>query len=129
MDSRLAEAVLLVHLGFIALVIFGAVVTRGRAWLTVLHVGSLIYGIVAELGPWRCPLTLAENYFEARAGLEPYRGPFLLHYLDAIVYPNLSPMLLTICGVSVCVINLLIYAGRFREYLARRTKDSRSLGN
>ncbi|PYU06848.1 MAG: DUF2784 domain-containing protein [Acidobacteria bacterium] len=80
----------------------------GRFWV------ALVYGIVSELGPWACPLTLAENYFEARAGIAPYQGPFLLHYLDAIVYPNLSPTLLTVCGVAVCAANLIVYAWRFR---------------
>ena len=120
MDRALAEAVLATHLGFILWVIFGALLTRARRWLAALHIASLVYGIVSELGPWPCPLTLAENNFEARAGVAPYQGPFLLHYLDAILYPNLSPTLLTACGVAVCVANLLIYAwrvGRARKKL------------
>src|SRR2546425_11291114 len=114
MDRALAETMLAAHLGFILWVILGALVTRGRRWLAGLHVASLLYGIVSELGPWACPLTLAENYFEARAGIAPYQGPFLLHYLDAIVYPNLSPTLLTVCGVAVCAANLIVYAWWFR---------------
>src|SRR5215469_8081604 len=91
MDHALADAMLLTHLAFIVWVMLGALVTRARAWLAALHIVSVLYGIVAVLGPWPCPLTLAENFFEARAGLAPYRGPFALHYLDAIVYPNLPP--------------------------------------
>jgi hypothetical protein len=113
MNRALAETVLVAHLGFIVWVIFGALVTRRRPWLAVLHVASLVYGIVSELGPWACPLTLAEDFFEARGGLVPYQGPFLLHYLDALVYPNLPPKLLTVCGVCICVANLVIYAWRF----------------
>src|SRR5437870_13372659 len=70
------------------------------AGLAALHIVSVVYGIVAELGPWPCPLTLAENFFEARAGLLPYQGPFVLHYLDAIVYPNLPPALVLTSGRS-----------------------------
>ncbi len=113
MNQALAEVMLAVHLGFILWVMFGALVTPGRRWLAALHLASLAYGIVIELGPWACPLTLAENFFEARAGIAPYQGPFLLHYLDAIVYPNLSPALLTMVGVAVCAANLLLYAWRF----------------
>ena len=115
MDGSLAEAVLAAHLGFILWVMFGALVTRGRRWLTGLHVASAVYGIISELGPWPCPLTLAENYFESRAGIPPYQGPFLLHYLDAVIYPNLSPTLLTVGGVAVCVANLLVYGWRLRR--------------
>ena len=94
MYRALAEAVLMVHLAFIVWVMFGAVVTRGRPWLAALHIASAVYGIVAELGPWPCPLTLAETYFEARGGLTPYQGPFLLHYSDATV----TPICLLLCS-------------------------------
>lgn len=109
----LAEAALGAHLAFIVWVMFGALVTRRRPRLGAAHVASLVYGIFIELGPWPCPLTFAENWFEARAGLEPYRGPFLLHYLDAIVYPHLSATLLAWAGVAVCLLNLGVYLGRW----------------
>ena len=123
MDQALAEATLLTHLTFIVWVMLGALVTRERAWLTSLHIVSLVYGIVAELGPWPCPLTLAENFFEARAGLVPYQGPFLLHYLDAMVYPTLPSALVVASGVLVCFLNLLIYSFRLYRYLATRNVD------
>ena len=123
MYNALAEAVLLAHLGFILRVMFGALLSRSRWYLAALHIASLVYGIVAELGPWPCPLTLAENFFEAKAGLTPYKGPFLLHYLDKIVYPNLPPSLLIVCGVAVCVFNLLNYGLRLCRHLTRR-RDS-----
>src|SRR5437660_3461365 len=110
MDQALADAILLAHLAFIVWVMSGALATRARAGLAALHIVSVVYGIVAELGPWPCPLTLAENFFEARAGLLPYQGPFVLHYLDAIVYPNLPPALVLTSGVLVCFINLLFMA-------------------
>ncbi len=113
MNQALAEVMLAAHLGFILWVMFGALVTPGLRWLGALHLASLVYGIMIELGPWPCPLTLAENSFEARAGIAPYQGPFLLHYLDAIVYPNFSPALLTAAGVAVCAANLLLYGRRF----------------
>lgn len=60
--------------------------------------------------PWPCPLTLLENWLEAKSGVEPYHRGFLLHYLDKLVYPNISPTVLTVAGVLVCVLNLGIYA-------------------
>lgn len=120
MDQALADATLVTHLAFIVWVMFGTLVTRGRGRLAVLHIVSVVYGIVAELGPWPCPLTLAENLFEARAGLVPYQGPFLLHYLDAMVYPNLPSALVVASGVGVCFLNLLIYGFRLYRYLAKR---------
>lgn len=111
----LAVGVLGIHLGYITLVIFGALVTRGRPRLAWLHVATLLYGTVVEVLRLWCPLTVAENWLEARAGVVPYRGPFLLHYLDAIVYPVIPPNLLTVAAAFVFVVNLGIYARRYQR--------------
>jgi len=118
--SALAAAILALHLLFILWVVFGVTVTRRRPVLRWLHLGCLVWGILIEILPWTCPLTWAENWLENRAGIAPYQGGFLLHYLDALVYPNISPGLLTGFGVAVCVVNLGIYAMRFhgRRWLA-----------
>src|SRR6266566_4406514 len=38
------------------------------------------------------------------------QGGFLLHYLDRLVYPDISPTVLTVAGVFVCALNLALYA-------------------
>jgi len=116
--SAAAATILALHLLFILWIVFGAAVTRGRPLLRWLHLVSLVWGILIDLLPWSCPLTFAENWLEAKAGVAPYQGGFLLHYLDATVYPNISPTLLTSCGVMICIANLGIY---FRRFLRRRT--------
>ena len=108
-----AAFVLAVHLIWILWIIAGALFTRGRPLLTCIHIAALCWGIAVEVGPWPCPLTLAEQFFETKAGIIPYQGGFLIHYLDSIVYPDLSDELLTILGVVVCAANLAIYIRRF----------------
>ena len=54
-------------------------------------------------------MTVLENWLEGNAGVEPYQGGFLLHYLDKLVYPDISPTTLTIAGVFVCAVNLAFY--------------------
>jgi hypothetical protein len=105
----LAVTVLVLHSLFILWVIFGALVTRNRPVLRALHVASLVWGILTALTALPCPLTLFENWLEARAGIEPYQGGFLLHYLDRLVYPDVSVVLLVTVGVLVCAVNLAIY--------------------
>jgi hypothetical protein len=107
--SALATAVLFLHGLFIFGVIFGALLVCSRPILRWLHIASLVWGILTELLPWPCPLTLLENWLEARAGVEPYEGGFLLHYLDRLVYPDVSPTVLTVAGVLVCALNLALY--------------------
>jgi Protein of Unknown function (DUF2784) len=107
--SALATAVLFLHALFIVWVVFGALLTRSHPILHGLHIVSLIWGILTEMLPWPCPLTLVENWLEQQAGVEPYQGGFQLHYLDKLVYPDISATALTLAGVIVCVFNLALY--------------------
>ena len=112
-----AETVLLLHVLWCAWVLLGWTITRGRRVLRILHIASLAYAIIIELAPWPCPLTVAEIRLEARAGVEPTHGPFLVHVLDAIIYPDLPEWLVVGIAVVVCVTILGVY---LRRYLRRR---------
>lgn len=111
-----ATLVLLAHLAWIVLVIFGALFTRGRPFWTAVHILALVWGILVEAGPWPCPLTLIEQHFEMRAGVVASGNNFLLSSLDRMIYPNLSPWVITVAGVSVCALNLAIYGRRLWNY-------------
>jgi hypothetical protein len=113
--STAAAGVLVLHLLFILWVAFGVLVTRNRPLLRWVHIASLIYGILLEILEWSCPLTPVENWLRGRAGIPTYQGGFLLHYLDALVYPDVAPSLLVLCAVAVCLFNLGVYAVRFRR--------------
>lgn len=110
----MVAGVLSLHAAYIAWVIFGAFFTRGRPRLAALHVATLGYGVIVEIFDFWCPLTALENWLEVRGAVSTYRGPFLLHYLDAAVYPNIPPNLLVAGAVAVCSLNLWIYVRRLR---------------
>lgn len=103
-----AIVVLFAHVLFILWVVFGAFLTRSRPILRWLHIASLLWALLTEF-VWLCPLTLLENWCEGKAEVEPYQGGFLLHYLDKLVYPDISSAALTLAGVLVCVLNLGFY--------------------
>lgn len=115
MYSGLEAAVLVLHLLWIGWILLGWIVTRGRPVLAALHIASLIWGIIAELGPWRCPLTIAEQWFEARAGTAPYHGSFLVHYLDKLVYPDLPEPVVAWAGATACALVGGIYLLRMHR--------------
>lgn len=109
----LTGLVLLIHAAWIVWVIFGWLVTPYRPWLRWLHIGSVIWGICVEAGPWPCPLTILEQKLESRTGSVSYQGSFIIHYLEAFIYPDVSPQLLTWFGSAVCIAILAIHGGRF----------------
>ena len=104
--SALAVSVLFLHALFILWVVSGALLTRSRPILRWLHIVSLIWGILTEVLPWPCPLTLLESWLEGNAGVQPEQGGFLLHYLDRLVYPNIPAAVLTIAAIIICGLNL-----------------------
>ena len=124
MMTQLAILVVFVHLVWLGFVIFGAIWTRGHPVWSAAHILSLLWGIVTEVGPWPCPLTTVEEYFETAAGAAAYKGSFVLHYLNAIVYPNLPAWIVTSAGVAVCALNLGVYGWRLGAFLRQRRRQS-----
>jgi Protein of Unknown function (DUF2784) len=121
--EALAILALAIHLVWIIWVIGGAFWTRGRMLLTTFHVLSLAWGIIVELSPWPCPLTLAEQYFEHRGGVDTYKGGFLLHNLDRLVYPAIPDAVVTGIGVAVCALNLAVYLRRYWKHQTDRPRE------
>lgn len=122
--STLAVCVLVLHVLFILWVIFGAFLVGSRPILRGLHIVSLIWGVLVEVLYWPCPLTLLENWFEQKAGVEPYQGSFLLHYLDKLVYPDISVFVLMSAAVAVCGLNIAYYLRLiWIGHLRRSAKD------
>lgn len=116
----LATGVSIVHLTWILLVIIGAIWTRGRPFWTAVHLASLVWGIVVEVGPLPCPLTLAEQYFETKAGMAQVGGSYLLHAVQATIYPNVPYWVVATFGVAVCAVNLGVYAWRGWAWMRAR---------
>jgi hypothetical protein len=112
--QTLTVVVLAVHVLWILWAIFGVLFTRRRRLLRALHITSLVYSVLIDILPWPpCPLTVLEQWLEDRAGIVSYHEPFLVHYLDALVYPNVPVRLLVGCAVAVCLFNLVVYVFRY----------------
>jgi uncharacterized BrkB/YihY/UPF0761 family membrane protein len=116
LDLLMAGVVLGIHLLFILWVIFGWLLTCRRPLWRALHIGSVVYGIFIEVSDLSCPLTLAESALEQRGGVIASREPFMLHFLESLVYPNIPVQVLVAGAVAVCVGILGIYV---RRYLRR----------
>lgn len=111
MGARLAaDAVLLVHLAFVAFVMLGGLLVARRPRIAWLHLPAAAWAAWLEFGGAICPLTPLENHFRRLAGASGYAGGFVEHYLIPIVYPaGLTAQAQRWLGVLVVAVNLAIY--------------------
>lgn len=82
-----ADAVVLLHLGFVAFVALGGLLVLRFPKLALLHVPALLWGIWIEVTGGICPLTPLENALRRRAGEGGYESGFIEHYVYPLVYP------------------------------------------
>lgn len=112
----LADAVVLVHLLFILLVLFGALLTIWKRWLAFLHLPVLAWGVGIELLGGICPLTPLEQELRQAAAQQGYPGGFIEHYLMPLVYPEeLTRSGQLGLGLAALALNLAIYLWLWRR--------------
>ncbi|WP_036167623.1 DUF2784 domain-containing protein [Massilia sp. 9096] len=111
----LADAVLLLHLGFILFVIAGALLVARRPRLLPWHLAAAAWGVGIEAVGAVCPLTWLENRLRALAGQSGYGGGFIEHYVAAAIYPaGLTRPVQVALGVAVLLLNAGLYARLWR---------------
>ncbi len=111
MAGLLADAVILLHLAFIAFVVAGAALLLRWPRLALLHVPAMLWGAYAEFSGALCPLTPLENRLRVLAGASGYHGGFVEHYLIPLIYPaTLTGESQTLLGIVVVGVNVVLYA-------------------
>ncbi len=118
----LADAVLIVHLAFIAFVVLGGILVLHRSWVAWLHLPAVAWGAWIEFTGRICPLTPLEIGLRARGGEATYSGGFIERYITALIYPDgLDRHHQIVLGTFVLVLNAAIYGWA----VWRRTRPSR----
>jgi hypothetical protein len=86
-----AELVVAVHFAWIVFLIGGAVIGRRNRAVRALHLAGLGYSVLLQLNGWICPLTYLELWLRERGRAADYRGSFLAHYLERLIYLQVAP--------------------------------------
>lgn len=106
-----ADALVLLHLGFILFVLLGGLLLLRWPRLLCLHLPAVAWGIVVECLHLGCPLTPWENHLRRMAGQAGYEDGFIEHYLIPLIYPaGLTPQIQLWLGSIVLLVNLSVYA-------------------
>jgi hypothetical protein len=106
----LADAVLLLHLLFVAFVVGGGLLALRWRWMPWLHLPTLAWGATVEFTGWICPLTPLENILRAAGGEAGYSGGFIEHYLLPTLYPAaLTREAQWLLGSGLLAFNAVVY--------------------
>jgi hypothetical protein len=117
MYALAADAVLVLHLGFVLFVGLGGLLALRWPRIAWIHIPSAVWGAAIEFAGWICPLTPIENDLRARAGESPYTGDFVARYLLPLIYPEgLTRDAQIVLGLGVVILNTAIYVVVFRRH-------------
>ena len=105
-----ADALVLIHLGFILFVIGGGFLALRWRRLVWLHLPCAVWGALIEFAGWICPLTPLENRLRIAAGGSAYESGFIDNYIMPLIYPiGLDRGMQIALGVGVVSVNLVVY--------------------
>jgi Protein of Unknown function (DUF2784) len=106
----LADLILVVHLTFVLFVVLGGLLVLSWPRLAWLHIPAAVWGVLIEYTGWICPLTPLEISFRVRGGEAGYRGGFIEHYIQPLLYPaGLTRSTQVVLGSLVLILNLAAY--------------------
>jgi hypothetical protein len=112
----LADLVLILHAGFVAFVVLGALLALRWPRVAWIHVPVVLWGAGIEFVGGICPLTPLENHWRRLAGELGYPGGFIEHYIVSALYPDgLTRNVQIVLGALVVVVNVAIYAWALRR--------------
>ncbi len=107
----LADLTLILHAGFVAFVMLGALLVLRWPRVAWIHLPAVSWGAGIEFLGGICPLTPLENHWRQLAGGDGYAGGFVEHYVMPILYPDgLTRRVQVVLGVLVLVVNVAIYS-------------------
>jgi hypothetical protein len=105
-----ADAILFVHVAFVAFVVFGLVfILIGKLcswswvrnpWFRWAHIAGIGFVVLQSWIGAICPLTTWENALREKAGEAVYSGAFIAHWFESILYYQLPEWIFIVSYTS-----------------------------
>jgi hypothetical protein len=112
----LADAVVVLHLGFVMFVVCGGLLVVWRRWVAAVHLPAAVWGVYIEFSGRVCPLTPLENYLRSLGGDSGYSGDFVERYLMPVLYPpGLRHDVQVALGFFALAVNVAVYVYAWRR--------------
>lgn len=113
-----ADVVVLIHFLWIIFLLFGALWGIKNKAVRFFHLAGLAFAFIIQVFGWYCPFTYLEVWLRSRHDPSlTYTGSFIIHYVEQIVYIELSRYLIFILTLVLCGLNLWLYSKKRRSLL------------
>lgn len=111
-----ADIVVLIHFLWILFLIFGSLLGVRYKALKILHIAGLGFAFMIQILGWYCPLTYLEVWLRQQHGPSlSYIGSFIIHYVEKLIYIELSPTIIFVLTAMLCVFNVYVYVTRSKK--------------
>jgi len=109
----LADIVVSIHFLWIIFLFLGAYWGRKNKTIKIFHLLGLVFAFIIQIFDWYCPLTYLEIWLRSKHDpLLTYAGSFIIHYVEKVVYIELSRSLILIFTLFLCGLNIWFYLKR-----------------
>lgn len=106
----LADAVVLIHFLWIVFLFLGAIWGRKCRAVKTFHLAGLAFAFIIQIFDWFCPLTHLEFWLRSKHNPDlTYTGSFIIHYVERIVYIEISYYIVLIVTLLLGGLNVWIY--------------------
>jgi hypothetical protein len=106
----LADIVVLIHFLWIVFLFFGAFWGRKIRALKIFHLSGLAFAFIIQIFDWYCPLTYLEVWLRSKhSPFLTYAGSFITHYVEKIVYIEMSRFVVLVFTILLCGLNAWLY--------------------
>jgi len=118
----LADLVVIIHFSFVIFAVFGGILVLKWKRVMWFHIPVVFWAALVEIAGWICPLTPLEGWLRGKGGMESYEIGFIEHYILPVLYPSsLTRGVQIVLGISVFILNLLIYSWVFRKNFFKKS--------
>jgi len=113
-----ADVVVSIHFFWIIFLFLGALWGVKNRAVRIFHLSGLAVALIIQIFGWYCPLTYFEVWLRSRHDSSlTYTGSFIIHYVEQIVYIELSRYLIFVLTLVLCGLNLWLYSKKKRSIL------------
>jgi hypothetical protein len=113
----LADSVVLIHFLWVIFLLFGATLGVKNKAVRIFHLSGFAFAFIIQIFGWYGPLTYLEVWLRSKHDFAlTYTGSFIIHYVEEIVYIELSRTLILFFTILLYGLNIGFYFMKRKKF-------------